>query len=50
MGIKMDNEQATKLPFEPSVLIEHGDVGALTKSNFGNGGPGDGNGGGAGYS
>lgn len=46
----MENEQATKLPFEPSVLIEHGDVGTLTESAFTGSGPGDGNGGGGGYS
>lgn len=46
----MASQDTEKLPFEPSAFVEHGDVSELTQSNFGNGGPGDGNGGGAGYS
>lgn len=46
----MNTQEYAKLPFEPSELVEHGDVSVLTKNNFNNTGPGDGNGAGAGYS
>ena len=46
----MNTQEDAKLPFEPSELVEHGDVSVLTNSTFNGQGPGDGNGQGAGYS
>lgn len=42
--------ESAKLTFEPSSLVEHGDVPGLTESVFTGTGPGDGNGQGGGYS
>ncbi|MCA1196656.1 hypothetical protein K9B35_01630 [Sphingomonas sp. R647] len=46
----MNTHEDAKLPFEPSELVEHGDVNTLTENRLSGGAPGDGNGGGAGYS